>query len=173
MSWFGPKACRSVVDLLAGLKIGGVAVTSSATELNKLDGANVTTAEINLLAGVDRLVRTEVVPLAAVDTAGGVFAWTPGAAAIIKGLFLDVVTKTTGACTLDVGVAANGTTLNDTLIDGLDVNAAAGLFSNHKNAGVHGLADVRCSATQYVTGSVASGASAGIVGNAYIEYILV
>ena len=34
-----------------GLKLGGTLVTSSAAELNKLDGANVTTAEINIIDG--------------------------------------------------------------------------------------------------------------------------
>jgi len=173
MTWFGPKVYRSVVDFLAGLKISGIAVTSSAAELNKLDGATVTTAEINLLAGTDRIVRTEVVPLAAVDTAGGVFAWAPGAAAIIQRVFLDVTTKTTEACTIDVGVANDGTTLSDTLIDGLDINAATGLFDNITDKGVNGKSRQRCGATQYVTGSMASGASAGLVGNVYIEYILI
>ena len=144
----------------ATLKIGGTAITPTAAELNLLDGT-------------ERIVRTEVVAIAAVDTAGGVFAWSPGAAVIIQRVFLDVTTKATGACTVDVGVAVNGTTLADTLIDGLDVNAATGLFDNITDKGTNGKSRQRCGATQYVTGSVASGASAGIVGNAYIEYVLV
>ncbi len=165
------------VDVLAiaDLKLGagaGTSVTSTAAELNTLDGITSTTTELNLLHGTDRIVRVAEVDLSAVDTAGGLFAWSPGAAAIVKGLFLDVTTKATAACTVDCGVAANGTTSNDTLIDGLDVNAATGLFSNIIDHGTNGLAHVRCGATQYVTGSVATGASAGIVGKAYIEYIL-
>jgi hypothetical protein len=115
------------------------------------------------------------VALAAVDTAGGVFAWAnpEGESIIVTRLLLDITTKTTGACTLDCGVAANGTTLNDTLIDGLDANAATGLFDNVTNKGTNGLPQVKVTSTQYITGSVASGASAGIVGYAYITYIKV
>jgi len=156
------------VDTIAiadgGLKLGagaGTAVTSTAAELNLVDGT-------------DRVSRFKVIPLAANDGAGLLFAaWTPGAAAIIRSLYLDITTQTTGACTVDCGVAANGTTLSDTLIHGLDAAAAAGLFSNHIQHGTNGLACVRCGSTQYVTGSVASGASAGIVGNAIIEYVLI
>ena len=153
------------VDMLAvaDLKLGADAGTS----------VTVTAAEINLLDGTDRIVKVEVVALAAVDDAGGVFAWSPGAAALIKDVYIDLTTKATGACTIDVGIANNGTTLSNTLIDGLDINAATGLFNSHQNGGANGLPYRRCGATQYVTGSVASGASAGIVGSAYIEYILI
>jgi hypothetical protein len=40
------------VDAVNGLKIGGTAVTSTATELNILDGVTATTAELNILDGV-------------------------------------------------------------------------------------------------------------------------
>lgn len=152
------------VDVLAvaDLKLGAGAGTSVTS----------TAAELNLLAGTDRIVRFKAISLAAVDDAGGVFAWSPGAAALIKDAYIDLTTKATGACTLDVGIANDGTTLSDTLIDGLDINSATGLFNSHQNGGVNGLPYRRCGATQYVTGSVASGASAGIVGNVYIEYIL-
>ena len=40
------------VTASAGFNIGGTSITSTATELNKLDGATVTTAEINRLDGV-------------------------------------------------------------------------------------------------------------------------
>lgn len=149
------------------------ASTATVAEINTLHGITADVNELNLLDGTDRIVRVEVVNLAAVDTAGGLFAWSPGAAAIIQRVFLDVTTKATAACTVDVGVAANGTTLSDVLIDGLDVNAAAGLFDNITDKGSNGKSRQRCGATQYVTGSVASGASAGIVGKAYIEYILI
>jgi hypothetical protein len=85
---------------------------------------------------------------------------------------LDVTTQTTGACTLDCGPAANATTLNDTLIDGANP-AAAGTFNHTKHAGTNGLGSSHLGSTQYVTGSVASGASAGIVGFAYISYFAV
>lgn len=102
-------------------------------------------------------------PLAAADTAGGVLAVANpfNATVIVKSLILDVTTKATAACTLDAGIAADGTTLNDGLIDGQDVNAAIGTFANSKVQ--------KWGANQYLTISKASGAAAGLVGNAYIE----
>src|SRR5690606_26451158 len=52
------------LDIESGgaLKIGGIAVSASAAELNLADGA-------------DRLVKVARVALAAADTAGGILAW--------------------------------------------------------------------------------------------------
>lgn len=114
------------------------------------------------------------VPLAAVDTAGGVFAWQAPAntAVIVTRVELDVTTESTGACTIDVGTTAtSAVTSSDNLIDGISVATAAGLYSNLKNAGTNGKADQKLAAAKWVTGSVATGASAGIVGFAYIHYI--
>jgi hypothetical protein len=44
-----------------GLKLGNTLVTASGTELNKLDGATVTTTEINLLDGATSAVSTTLV----------------------------------------------------------------------------------------------------------------
>lgn len=149
----------STVDLAGTVKIGGIQVSATA-------------AELNLLSSADRAIKVERVALAAVNTAGGVFAWTPAAASVVVGLYLDITTQTTGACTLDCGVAADATTLNDTLIDGVSA-AAAGVKNSTKDAGTNGVSAVHVGATQYITGSVASGASAGIVGFAYIHYYAV
>lgn len=48
-----PGKFKVAIDLLAGWKIGGVAVTATAAELNKLAGATVSTAEINALAAAN------------------------------------------------------------------------------------------------------------------------
>ena len=42
----------ALLDILPHLKVGGVAVTSTAAELNLLDGVTSTTAELNILDGV-------------------------------------------------------------------------------------------------------------------------
>jgi len=113
------------------------------------------------------------VPLAAVDTAGGVFAWAnpePGPIAVTK-VVLDVTTVATGACTLDIGTtAANATTLSDNLIDGPDVHTAVITTDNIKDAGTNGKSIQHLASGKWVTGSMASGATAGLVGNAYIHY---
>lgn len=131
---------------------------------------------IDLVAGsIAPVVRVAKVALAAVDTAGGLFAWAnPEAGAIaVTRVLLDVTTKTTGACTADIGTTAtSAATSSDNLIDGLDINAAAGLFGNLGNYGTNGKTSQRLASGKWVTGSVASGASAGIVGFAYVTYVV-
>jgi len=113
--------------------------------------------------------------LGVADTGGGVLSLLnpEGVDLIITRLVLDVTTKATAACTLDAGVAAAATTSNDTLINGIDVNAAAGVFGNIDDKAGNGQAVIRWESDYYLTISMASGAAAGLVGNAYIEYIRV
>ncbi len=117
--------------------------------------------------------KTVKVALIAADTAGGALAWqNPEAGAIlVTGVVLDVTTKATGAGTISIGSAANGTTSAANLIDTLDVGTAAGLFDNNTDKGSAGKTRQKLAAGQYVTGSKASGSLAGIAGNIYITYI--
>ena len=137
-----------------GLKIKGKEVTASADDLNRGALKKVTGA------------------LAAVDTGGGVFAWAnPETSEIlIEHVALVVTTKTTDACTVDVGTtAADATTSSDNLIDGQDINAA-GTFTNAANGGTNGKLAQRLAAGKWVTASKASGASAGLKGSYEIYY---
>ena len=115
------------------------------------------------------------VDLAALDAAGGVLSLAnPEAASLfVTRIVLDVTTKSTAACTVDAGIAANGTTSADNLIDGLDVGTAAGVFDNIEDGGTNGKATKKWTSGQYLTISKASGAAAGLVGSAYIEYVRV
>lgn len=90
---------------------------------------------------------------------------------IVTRLVLDITTKATAACTLDAGVGSSATTSYDNLIDGLDVNAAAGVFDNVEDQGTNGKSAVRWESDGYLTISEKTGAIAGLVGNAYIEYV--
>ncbi len=115
------------LDIESGgsFKLAGTAVTSTAAELNLIDNA-------------DRIVKVARVALAAADTGGGVFAWAndESTSIIVQRVVLDVTTAATGACTVDVGTTAtNATTSSDNLIDGLDVNAATGVFDNITDKG--------------------------------------
>ena len=116
------------------------------------------------------------VALGSGDGAGGILGWqNPEAGAIVVvEIVVDVTTAATGACTANFGSAANATTSSDDLIDGLDVGAAAITADNIGNAGSNGKSNQRLDAkggsTDYVTGSMATGAAAGLVGNAYIFY---
>ena len=114
------------------------------------------------------------VALAALDAAGGIAAIAnpEGATLIIDSLVIDVTTKTTGACTADAGVAANATTSNDSLIDGVDIGTATGTFDSQKDAGTNGAGARRWGATEYLTISKATGAAAGLVGSVYVNYHL-
>ena len=142
---------------------GGVAVFGGTIDLSGTTKKDAQTLQDFL--GVHK------VALAAVDTAGGLFAWeNPYGVAVLAELVLDVTTQSTGACTADCGPAADGVTLNDTLIDGLSV-ATAGVYSSLDTVdnGTNGKPVRKVGSTEFVTGSVASGASAGIVGSAYIR----
>ena len=120
-----------------------------------------------------RLVKVARVALGAVDTGGGVFSWQnpTGQNVIVGRVVLDVTTPSSGACTLDVGTTAtSATTLSDNLIDGLSAATAAQVADNLGNAGTNGKTRQKLATGKWVTGSVASGASAGIAGYAYIHY---
>ena len=117
--------------------------------------------------------NTVKVALAAADTAGGLLAWAnpEGATIIVTHVVVDVTTGSTGACTADFGVAANGTTLSDTLLDGINANGA-GPNDNIYDKGTAGASRRTMTSSQFLTGSKATGAAAGLVGNAYITYIV-
>lgn len=89
---------------------------------------------------------------------------------IVTRLVLDVTTESTGAATVDAGVDDGGDVSSDTLIDGLDVNAAAGVFDNVENGGTNGKAAVKWPAGQYLV-ITASATVAGLVGSAHIQYV--
>jgi len=141
----------------------------------RVGGVDVLEYGTNASSKVNRLIQCERVALAALDTAGGVLAWAnpTGSSIIVNRIIFDVTTKSTGACTIDVGVAADGTTSNDTLMDGLDIGTAAGVFDNVENQGTNGVGAVKLTSTKYITASKATGAAAGTVGFAYIYYHII
>lgn len=104
-------------------------------------------------------------------TAGGALSIPnpEGVDVIITRAVLYIPTPSAGAATVDLGVAANGTTSADNLIDGVSV-AAAGVFDNLNQAGTNGKATRIWGASQYVT-ATASATLAGIVGYLYLEYL--
>ena len=122
-------------------------------------------------------LKSAKVALGSSDSAGGILAWqNPEASAIlVVRVVIDRTTKSTGACTADFGSAANATTSANNLLDGVDVGAAAAIEDNIDDQGTSGKArqrlDAKGGSTDYLTGSKASGAAAGLVGNAYIFYV--
>lgn len=170
----GSDAVQKIMECLKTL------ARSSSSLLTLTEGitsaGTITAADLDLPStGTKRVIKVKKVALAAVDTAGGVFAFTPGVAGYVTLVALNITALTSSACTVDVGVATNATTLNDTLIDGANIAASTGVttgvFTNIQNAGSNGKTIKLFSSTQAITGSVASGASAGIAGYAYIHYV--
>lgn len=120
-------------------------------------------------------IRVSKVALAALDAAGGIFAWQnpEGVAIIVTKVLVDVTTVAAAACTLDIGTTAvSAGTLSDNLIDGLDVRTATGLFGIADGADANGKSQQKLAAGKWVTGSKASGAAAGLAGSAYVHYYL-
>jgi hypothetical protein len=119
------------------------------------------------------MVKVAKVALTALDTGGGVLAWAnPETGSIlISRIVIDVTTKSTGACTLDIGsTATSAATSANNLLTGVDVGTAIGVFDNITNKGASGVSVVKLASGKWVTASKASGAAAGLVGFAYIHY---
>jgi hypothetical protein len=109
---------------------------------------------------------------------GGVIAWTnPETSAIlVTRVILDLTTVSTGACTLDIGVTeTSATTTSDTLLDGIDANAATGVFDS-MNAALDSGANAKAqklAAAKWITIDEKTGDATGLVGVLYIQYIVI
>jgi hypothetical protein len=109
-------------DLDAGLwKVGGVAVTSSAAELNILDGATLTVTELNYVDGVTSAIQTQLDGKQALDAD----------LTAIAGISSNGLVARTGAGTAAARTITGGTFVSVTNGDGasgnptLDLSAAA------------------------------------------------
>lgn len=101
----------------------------------------------------------------------GVFAPFPnpfGQSVLVLSTVLEITTQSTGASTLDIGVAANNSTSNDFQFDGLS-GATAGVYSSNKNKGTNGGAAQRWAATGFLNVAEASGDVNGLVATLYAE----
>lgn len=111
--------------------------------------------------------------MAAITTTGGDalgLANPEGVALLITRFVLRITTEATGAANVDAGVAADGTTSADDLLDGQDVGSAAVVLDNIDDQGTNGQSVLEWGATEYVT-VTPSATLAGLVGTYYIEYI--
>lgn len=127
---------------------------------------------VNLGGGTGTIKQEEraVYDLAALDAAGGILNQeNPWGEAGYVSIEVDVTTQATGACTADFGVAATGVS-DDGLIDGADVGTAAVLLNCIDDKGGNGAAWKAIAAGEFITGSMATGAAAGLVGKAYITF---
>ncbi len=106
---------------------------------------------------------------------GGVVAWQVPAASdiIVTRVIIDITTVATGACTLDIGyTAVSAATTSDTMLDGIDANAATAVFDS-MNAALDSGANAKaqkCAASKWITIDEKTGDSTGMIAQLYIFY---
>ena len=104
---------------------------------------------------------------------GGMVSWqNPFDVAVLVSIVLDITTPATGAATADIGIGASAAIDDDTLIDGVDIGTAAGVFDGVDDQGTNGKytqkVDAKGGTNDWVAGT-ASADSSGLVGSAYIR----
>lgn len=146
-------------------------MTTNLTALT-LDSGLTAGAGITIANPTETLMFVKKVALAATTGATQALSWVnpEGATILVHGLAVSVTTASSGACTIDAGVASSGATSADTLIDGASI-AAIAVLDNVKNAGTNGASAQLVTSTQYIT-ITTSVATATLVGSAYITYSL-
>jgi hypothetical protein len=110
---------------------------------------------------------------ATTTTAGAVAAIANplGVDLIIVDAFVRVTTPaTTPTNTIDIGIAANGTTSNDTLFDGLTTGVGVRDARKSADYGTNGGVARVLTSTQYVT-ATASATLVGMVGTLHLVYV--
>lgn len=88
---------------------------------------------------------------------------------VVTELVLYITTPATGTPTADAGIAADGTTSADNLIDGIAIGDAAKVVSNITDPGTNG-GQIEWGADEYLT-ITPSASAAGLVGKAFVRYV--
>ena len=136
-----------------------------------------TSEEVASFGGIYRGLKVAKVAIAGVaaTTGGALFSWAnpEGQTIIIDRLQIDITTKSTGAAAGDFGVAADGTTTSDILIDGYALGGTEKVVDTALAAdlGTNGKPVQKMTATQFITGT-GSATTAGLVGSVFIHYHL-
>lgn len=158
----------------SAIQIGSTLLSFTAAQFNQIMAAFGTVT-------FDRGVKTAVVSLtgAAIHAGtGGVVAWqNPEAGSIlVQRVILNLTTVATGACTLDIGLTpTSATTTSDTLLDGVDANAAIGVFDSMNSlldAAENAHAQLLASG-KWVTIDEKTGDATGLVAKLYIQYVVI
>ena len=151
----------------ARTNIGAPASTSGALTTPVIDGVTYSAAN-------ERQVIVEVYPLSGTALhAAIVNAVTFTSAALILRVIADITTVATAACTLDIGYSTTTATTSDTLLDGIDVNSAIGVFDSMDptlDTGTNAHAQ-KAASGKFITVDEKTGDATGLVGNLYIFYI--
>jgi hypothetical protein len=133
------------------------------------------TTGLNPNLGSDGVIEHTVALTAATGTTAGAvvsIANPLGVDLLIVDAILRTTTESTGAATVDIGVAAGAATASDTLFDGLSLATAAKIADarNDTDTGTNGLVPRLWPAASFVTGT-ASATLAGMVGRLHLVCI--
>ena len=118
----------------------------------------------------------DVAITAAIGTGGGGLlsvANPEGVDLIITRAVMDITEASDAAGTADLGIAADGTTSADNLIDGADINTAS-VLDNIINKGSNGKELLRWPAGSYLTLTKKTGAASAEIGleaRVFVEYL--
>jgi len=159
--------------------IGDKALLTTAADASTIE-VSTTTGKLGIVAagaslanGVQRASMSKFAgywiqgDLVANDSAGGILTVqnTYGSVLIVTRAIIWVTTRAGDTCTIDVGVGDDAGASYNTLLDGLDVRTAAGVFDNITSAGTDGESVHEWGSTQRITGSMASGSASGLAGH--------
>ena len=157
-------------DLTNGLQIGGVAVTSTAAEINILDGVTSTTAELNILDGVTS-TAAELNILDGVTSTAAELNILDGVTSTAAELnILDGVTSTAAELNIMDGVTATAAEIN--LIDGGTARGTTAL-ADGDGILINDAGTMRMSTVQTVKTYMVDGVGASTSFNAVGTYALV
>jgi hypothetical protein len=161
-----------------GLIAGGATIAEASSTGLAVTGTVVATGGISTSSSTARVEQVAVQSLTGAALNAAVVGWQnpTGSDILVTRVILNLTTVATAACTLDVGVTAvSATTTSDTLLDGIDANAAIGVFDS-MNAALDAGANAKAqlvSAGKWVTFDEKTGDATGLVAKAYIFYVVV
>jgi len=158
---FGSKSLKAASADATSVQVDGVSGFYEIPDAGAALALGVKRAQVSKYAMPNRQGD-----LVASDAAAGIISVqnTWGSDLMILRLEVDLTTAATGACTADFGVAATAVSA-DSLMDGLNLQPTpVGPFDSIDDQGTNGQSVLKWPDGQFVTGSMASGATAGIVG---------
>lgn len=142
---------------------GGIAFIDDATSTRVFETGGVTHRA--------PFVRKAAIVGVAATTGGAIFSWAnpENVSIIIDRVEIDVITKSTGAANLNVGVAADGVTSSSNLIDTYAIGGTEKVVNNVDDRGTLGKSVQKMGTTQFLT-FTGSATTVGLVANIYIHY---
>ena len=153
--------------------IAGSAVSDAGIEVSTTTGKiQLKDAGTNLASGVTLEKMSKFAGrwikgnLAASDATAGVFTEqnSYGTDLIVLRIVVFITTAATGSCTVDIGEGSSASSSFDNIIDGLNVGAGTGSADNLGDPGTNGHSSRVWKSGEHITASMASGATAGLVG---------